>query len=93
MGQMCNAACPSSLSFLDTILAAAAPRRGTGSAGSASSSCRPAPSAGNGTPSAPARPPRGSQDEDPMATGRMIATQNVWASNDHIGGRHSPDVE
>ena len=28
-----------------------------------------------------------------MATIRMLATQNVWAPDDHIGGGDSPDVE
>ena len=28
-----------------------------------------------------------------MATIRMLATQNVWAPHDHMGGRDSPDLE
>ena len=28
-----------------------------------------------------------------MATVRMLAAQNFWAPHDHIGGRHSPDMQ
>ena len=39
-------------------------------------------------------PPRETQDEDlSMETIRMLATMNVSAPHDHIGGGDSPDVE
>ena len=38
--------------------------------------------------------PRETEDVDlSMATLRLLATQNIWAPHNHIGGRESPDVE